>query len=366
MHSAENNAAAPETAPGTRSLDKRQLSEAIDILLKRTAIPPAMTRPAFGPTSANRDPQPLGIPWLDTMLTGGLAAGEVLLFLGPTGGGKTTLATKTAWLRAMQRSHAVYITYDEPLEGQINSRFWSLMTGVPRPDFEKQTIADMSPEIQRRFQAWREAYGSYLHVYDGSSARHGKGGIADIKQITADEINQGRHPSLIIVDWVQCAVLKGMGSDGGSAREISEQMDDYAKQFADICRDQRIQGILMQQLAACYQRARNVDINHRMAEACKTLGNHCHHAVGIGRLTPENEGLMISSKGISPAASRPPQLVKLNGALNKFEIPTGISDDEQIAELVARCKTPPTARANIDHADHSDRQLTYPKTETRT
>ena len=326
MHSSEQNNAGPETAPDVQAPEKNWRSAAVDCILQQVshgqaAIPPDLTRSVFESPSANRKPQPLGIPWLDSMLAGGLADGEVFLFLGPSGGGKTTLSTQIAWLRAMQRSHTVYITYDEPLEGYIDNRFCSLMTGAPRPDFEKQAITGMAPDIQHRFQAWREAYGDFLHLYDGSGTKHGKGGIEDVRQAIAYEIDQGRRPSLVIVDWVQCAVLKGMGPGVGSAREVAEQMDDYARQFAAICRDQRIQGVLVQQLAAPHQRARNIDINHKMAEACGTLGKHCQHAVGIGRLTPEGEGLMISSKGVVPSANRSPQSVRLNGALNKFEVP---------------------------------------------
>ena len=345
MHSIEQNNAGPRTSPDIQPSNKNWLSAAVDVLLNQSshgpgAIPPDLTQLAFESALANRKPQPLGIPWLDTMLAGGLADGEVFLFLAPTGCGKTTLATQIAWSRAMQQSHTIYVTYDEPLESHINSRFYSLMTGVPRPNLEKQAIADMSPDIQRKFQSWREAYGDFLHLYDGSGVKHGKGGIEDIRQTIAGEIDQGRRPSLVIVDWVQCAVLKGMGSGVGSAGEVAERMDDYAGQFAAICRNQQIQGILMQQLAAPHQRARNIDINHRMAEACSTLGKHCQHAVGLGRLTPEGEGLMISSKGVIPSAKRPPQLVRLNGAMNRFEIPARISHDEQIEQLISGYKAP--------------------------
>ena len=347
------------TTPDVQAPEKNWRSAAVDCILQQAShgqavIPPDLTRPAFESSQANRTPQPLGIPWLDTMLAGGLADGEVFLFLGPSGGGKTTLSTQIAWSRAMQRSHTIYITYDEPLEGYINNRFCSLMTGLSRPDLEKHAIADMSPEIQHKFQAWRGAYGSFLHVYDGSGAKHGKGGIEDVRQTIADEIDQGRRPSLVIVDWVQCAVLKGMRQGGGSAREIAEQMDDYARQFAAICRDQRIQGMLVQQLAATYQRAWNIDINHKMAEACSTLGKHCQHAVGIGRLTPDGEGLMISSKGVTPSASRPPQPVRLNGAMNRFEIPDSTPYYEQVEQLVAGYKALSPSRANMNNADHCD------------
>ena len=364
MHSSDKNSAAPETTPDIQPSDKSRLSAAVDCILQQAshgqaAIPPDLTRPAFESSQTNRTPQPLGIPWLDSMLAGGLADGEVFLFLGPSGGGKTTISTQIAWLRAMQRSHTVYITYDEPLEGYIDNRFCSLMTGTPRPDFEKQAIADMAPDIQHRFQAWREAYGGFLHLYDGSSAVHGKGGVEDVRRTIADEIDQGRRPGLVIVDWVQCAVLKGPGRGVGSAREVAEKMDDYARQFAAICRDQRIQGILVQQLAAPYQRAWNIDIDHKMAEACSTLGKHCQHAVGIGRLTPEGEGLMISSKGVIPSASRSPQPVRLNGALNRFEVPAETSHNEQIEQLVAGYRAPFQKKANHNTADHGGQQLIH-------
>ncbi|MCP4455585.1 MAG: hypothetical protein GY809_29345 [Planctomycetes bacterium] len=343
MHSSEQNNTGPKTASDIKPSNRDWRSAAVDSILQQAsqgpmAIPPGMAQLAFEPAQANRNPQPLGISWLDNMLDGGLTDSEVFLFLAPTGCGKTTLSTQIAWQRAMQQSHTIYVTYDEPLEGYIDNRFYSLITGAPRPDFEKQAIADMSPDIQQRFQAWRDVYGGFLHLYDGGSINDGKGGIGDIRLIIADELEQGRRPDLVIVDWMQCAVLKGLKSGVGSTREIAEQMDDYARQFAAICRNQQIQGILVQQLSASYQRTRNIALDHKMAEACSTLGKHCQHAVCLGRLTPEGEGFMISSKGVIPSASRPPQPVILNGAMNRFETPTSISQDEQIEQLIAGYK----------------------------
>jgi len=364
LQNTEDRIVTLENTSNTQPADKRQLFEAFNHRLdqldaNQTAIPRDMTRATFKTPTTDRTPQPLGIPWLDSMLGGGLVAGEVFLFLGPSGGGKTTLATQIAWSRAMQRSHTTYITYDEPLEGYIENRFYSLMTGVPRPEFETKALADMSPAVQRRFQAWREAYGRFLHVHDGSSARHGKGGIEDVAKTIMDESNEGRRPDLVIVDWVQCAVLKGMGTDGRSAREIAVQMDRYAEQFAALCKSQGIQGILVQQLAATYQRARNIALDHKMAEACSTLGDHCQHAVAIGRLTPEGEGLMISSKGMIPVSQRPPQAVRLNGAFNRFETPRDLTHDQQVGQSATEFSAPLPTRTDISAADHGDQRPTH-------
>jgi len=289
------------------------------------------------------------------MLGGGLAHGEVFLFLAPTGGGKTTLSVEIAWRRATQRSHTVYLTYDQPIEGDIQNRFCSLVTGIPRCELERHGIAGMSPEIQRRFQAWREAYGRFLHLYDVSGARQGNGGIADIVNVVENEIEQGRRPALVIVDWLQCAVLKGTGPGGYSAAELAGRMDDYAGQFAAICEKHHIQGIIAQQLASQYQRATNVKLDHTMAEACSTLGNHCDHAVVLGRLTPDGYGMAISSKGVIPAAQRPPQLVRLNGGLNTIETADSVPYNHELKRLAASCMPTPKTRTRKHTPDHGDR-----------
>ena len=362
MQNTENRTVAPDAIPGAHSSDKRRLSEAFNRRLAQwsndpAAIPPDMTRSAFELPQATREPQSLGIPWLDTMLGGGLADGEVFLFLAPSAGGKTTLATQIAWSRAMQRSHAMYFTYDQAIEGDIANRFYSLTTEVPRRELEKDGIAGMSPEIQRRFQVWREAYGRFLHLYDASGGRQGRGSLEDITDAVRHETDQGRRPSLVIIDWIQCAVLKGMKLDGVPATELAGRMDDYARQFAAVCRKQRIQGIMMQQLAGSYQRAWDVELDHTMAEACNTLGDHCQHAVVIGRLTPEGYGTMISSKGVTPASDRPPQRVRLDGAMNKIEVVDDLRHDEEIEKLTAMCKADSRANTKQSAADHSDRRI---------
>ena len=63
---------------------------------------------------------------------------------------------------------------------------------------------------------------------------------------------------------------------------------------------------------------------------------------------------MISSKGVTPSASRPPQPVRLNGAMNRFEIPDSTPYYEQVEQLVAGYKALSPSRANMNNADHCD------------
>lgn len=345
MHRDNNNAV---LASRTRRQlpDPSEIPESVKQMFQQwadedAAIPPDQTRSSLELLKVERHPQPFGIPWLDKLLAGGLAPGEVLLFLAPTGGGKTTLATQITFTRAMQGSHAAYITYDEPLQGDIHNRFASMVTDVPRRELEQGSVAAMPVPIQNRFQAWREAYGNFLHLYDMSRRDQGRGDISDIEGIIWDETNQGRRPSLIIVDWVQCAVAKAMEHGGGSSKDIAEGMDAYARQFAQLCRTHRIQGVLTQQLAACHQRHRGIDLDHRMAEGCRTLGRHCVHALVLGRLNEDGLGIMVNSKGPGLPADRPRQVVRLNGDINKFEAAESLEYDKQTGGLVLKPPTDP-------------------------
>jgi len=313
----------------------------------KTAIPPDRTRSALVPPTAKRHPQPFGIPWLDTLLAGGLAPGEVLLFLAPTGAGKTTLATQMAFTRASQRRHAAYLTYDQPLAGDIENRFFSMMTGVSRRQLERGGVAAMPPSIQQRFLARREACGSYLHLYDLSGRAQGRGGIGDIRDVVGDETNRGRPPSLLIVDWLQCAVRRAMGSAAGSSKDLAQAMDAYAQQFAQLCRDLGVQGVLLQQLDTDHQRSSGIHLDHRMAQGCTTLGRHCDHALVLGRLKPDGLGLMVNSKAACLPEDRPRQVVRLDGDFNRFEAADGWEYDRRTGGLVLKPSTAP----DLDHRD---------------
>jgi circadian clock protein KaiC len=55
----------------------------------------------------------IGVPGLDAMLDGGLWAGSTTLLVGPTGSGKTTIATHFALEGVMQKEPTLYVNFQE-------------------------------------------------------------------------------------------------------------------------------------------------------------------------------------------------------------------------------------------------------------
>jgi hypothetical protein len=273
-------------------------------------------------------PQPFGIDWLDDMTGGGLARGDGMLFLGPTAGGKTALATQISVARAMQRSHVVYCTYDQPLTGDLEVRFLSLILGIPRQEFENRSLLDMPGEVQQRFQDWRVNYGGYLHAFDFNSGDQGTYGVNELRTIVSQETKQGRKPDLIIVDYLGMLSRRFMKAPrvGGN---VSDWADIFAEQFFELCRSEQIQGILFEQLSTDYQLSRTCELDHTMAHECKTLGDHCQVALAINAASTENFCLVHCSKSRSDPQGKGRCIVTLNGAMNRIESAKDVTYDER-------------------------------------
>lgn len=75
---------------------------------------------------------PLGFPTLDEDIKGGVAVGDLLTFLGPISGGKTTVLIYLACRTAEQGKKVVYYTLDAPGE-QIEARIWNYFCQQENP-----------------------------------------------------------------------------------------------------------------------------------------------------------------------------------------------------------------------------------------
>ena len=74
----------------------------------------------------------LGCNFIDTALDGGLAPKECMLFIAPSGGGKTTMGMQLAAKRVAHHSHVVYLATEQALEGDMAMRQAMLGAQVPR------------------------------------------------------------------------------------------------------------------------------------------------------------------------------------------------------------------------------------------
>jgi hypothetical protein len=143
---------------------------------------------------------PMGVPFLDTPLGGGLRYGESLGVLGPSGGGKTVLALQIADGHVRNRKHIAYCQVEQPLDGDIMTRICSLATGKPTGEFEKGY--DMiKPEIRRTLEAAMPLWDEYFHFIDLSNLEYELSSIDALLAPFEELRSQGIHCDALLLDW---------------------------------------------------------------------------------------------------------------------------------------------------------------------
>lgn len=248
---------------------------------------------------------PFGIKWLDKMLGGGMEEDAVMLFLAPSGGGKTILGTQMTRARAELQQHACYLSYEQTILGDVQTRFVAMATGVDRKKFESVPPEQWSPEFVSAWNKAQDEYGKFVHPFDFSTGMAGSHGVADVQAAVESEKAKGRKPSLVVIDWVQSAALKWMAApidpklDLRRAKRLNEDlrstMNNFAMQFAQLCREEKMQGVLLQQLETVSSDVKNKKAHWSQSAECKSLAYWCRVATGISAVNKENGTCMFST-----------------------------------------------------------------------
>ncbi len=164
---------------------------------------------------------PLGISFWDDISYGGGRLGDIWGILGPTGGGKTTLAVQLACAQAVAQNHVVYLTYEQRVPGDIFQRMCSRFTALPRSVFKDKTFENMDPKTQHMLKDTFLRFSQYLLVKDFSGVTKSEdteesedsenaadcadfGTAEDICTMLDDEFEAtGIRPKILIIDWLE-------------------------------------------------------------------------------------------------------------------------------------------------------------------
>jgi RecA/RadA recombinase len=176
---------------------------------------------------------PFGLGYIDEVLGGGLARGELCGLLGPTGGGKTVISSGLAVEQALRGRDVLLVTFEQPLKGDVMERMSCIMTGIPVSEFRGRAYHDLEPEVRKRLDEQRAKFGRHIKVLDLSSSI-GSGAAAIVAKL--EELDKkGQLPFLVIIDWLGAAVERQIA--GGSGRAKSE--DAYRRIATQIINEMR-------------------------------------------------------------------------------------------------------------------------------
>ncbi len=143
-----------------------------------------------------RDPIPLGITGIDNILDGGLAKGEIGVFLAPTGVGKTTVLTKIA-NTAYNMGFSVLQIFFEDNPKVIQRKHITCWSKIPAQ--EQSTRKD---EVLEKIKPYRKGRGKLILEKLPSDRIT----VSAIKNKIRKLIADGNKFDMIVVDYIDCIV----------------------------------------------------------------------------------------------------------------------------------------------------------------
>lgn len=184
---------------------------------------------------------PTGINWLDEITSGGGRGGELWLFLGGSGGGKTCVSVQYSCCQALMGNTTVWATYEQSLEGDISERIISYVTDESLDKIRDVGFNNLPDDIQRKFWASVAGTNDKLVVLDMTKMKREQeadpqdyGGIYSIwKQVKRLKV-EGKQVRTVLVDWIGAMMLRVAANTG---KDLSNGFRFLAQHEIDVARD---------------------------------------------------------------------------------------------------------------------------------
>ena len=313
------------------SFDRRMWEHLAKTVLPATCVirgsvvePFANDKDAFLGTAPR---QATGVNFLDVMLGGGMRTSEVIGFIAPSGGGKTTLSNQLAIEGAKRQRHIFVFSYEEsPSTPEYLAPVFACAAQIKRTRLDTiQEVKNFSEEELKKYQAAKKAVGSYLHFVDMSGTDGaGFGGVSEIDSVLARYAAQLSITG-IIVDWLwpmmkrkmpQVKVAQGQRLED---RIYGQQVVDELKQVA---RDRKLWVWVNHQLSPA-ESTKKRDMEWNDAAEFKSFSWYLNGCFALSALDDRDYiGKMKFSKARGVQKSY--QMVQLIGDYATFK---GLGDD---------------------------------------
>jgi RecA/RadA recombinase len=261
----------------------------------------------------------LGISFIDMMLSGGAAAGELLGFLGPSGGGKSTFALQFTAMQALKNKHVLYQSAEQSIEGDFMERLCSLATNRERKIFENGFEA-LSQEVVEEIDTVGKIWGEYIHFNDISNIDIRLTDSRQLFEPLEDLLKTCGSVDWVVLDWwgrVRDKLMLGMeGYVSESEKRIHQR--NWLHTLKQMAKEYDTRVLIFHQLAGdvAGRSAGKAPSSHK-AQEDSNFNNMMDFCFTWG--LPDSEGYVIFATDKARRNAKTKCWSKLNGSMCRFE-----------------------------------------------
>jgi RecA/RadA recombinase len=260
---------------------------------------------------------PCGLPFIDNMVDGGFAIGEIFGILAPSGGGKTTLGLQAADGLVCDNKHVLYIGTEQRLRGDLSIRMFTLAARCSRKEF-KNGYGRVSPEVKKMLKDVTPRWTEYFHFVDMANKE-----IPSINQVfdpLRTLIESGQHPSLVILDWwgrLKDKLTLGMLNLTSDPTLLRAHARNWLHDVKQVAEDYNTRICVLHQLSG-EQAAKGSKAkpNANQAQEDRNFNNMFDFCFAVGKMNSDNEAVFIADKARSSA--RTETYIQLDGEYCRF------------------------------------------------
>lgn len=326
----------------------------------------------------------IGVQVLSSLLDAGLAPTEVTTILGPTGGGKSTLAVQLGVDQATQGHRVLHFTLEESAVKKANpmdpddDRLYSPLTiralgaalDITRSEIkEAKTFENLSREAR---EGWKKLSTSKnlqnWEVVDFVSADRSQATLSALLQKARSLASNGSRVSYLVIDplWplvLNTAQVKGRGTEPKILRAEAQNMMETIVQFAE---ELECHIVVAHQLgASAAEKAASSQTAYGAAEI-RSLNWRVQNCLVISKQNKQGYCEIILAKGRNTGAGGTRIKARLDGNACKFVVPDGVEKDslalkgdkngflvseEDAAQLFERANTVPGEDSKAEDND---------------
>lgn len=272
---------------------------------------------------------PFGIAFLDPLLDGGSAVGEVYGLLGVSGMGKSILGQQMAIEKARHRKHVAVFHYEMDLHPDVVQRMYAYLADVPRDLLKKApTMSRLPPQYLQKLNQEEDAFArEYLHVIDMKASRSaGAGGMNDIRAQLRELDMKGQHAEFVVIDQLMPMVKRAMVAgnmkvDSSVQRTLMQRFVDEAIVMARPS-DMATSVMLIHQSSSDVKKRKAV-IKPKQGESLedRAFDNWLSYCLALGTQDDERRCWFVTTK--ARGTGRDGYIIQLNPMLPRFDYEPG-------------------------------------------